>query len=70
MSNVMEDLYRSEINCGAECFYDTGWNVWLGDNLNGYREQFDCSTWSEVEEWLTKKAMENYPDSEFARSRR
>jgi hypothetical protein len=48
-------------------FYDGGFNVRLGDGVNGFLEEGQVSTWAEVEEWLRKQALAHYPDSQFAR---
>jgi hypothetical protein len=32
---VMRKLYESEINCALSCFWDNGWDVKLGDEMNG-----------------------------------
>jgi hypothetical protein len=37
MSNLeetMQSLYDSEINCRVSCFWDGGWDVFIGDEIN------------------------------------
>lgn len=36
LGSVMAALYRSEINCSVSSFWDAGWEVRLGDEINGY----------------------------------
>ena len=33
---VMKNLYESEINCSISSFWDNGWDVKLGDEMNGF----------------------------------
>ncbi len=44
--DVLARLYRSEINVSISTFWDMGWEVKLGDELNGYRVEttIDCPT--------------------------
>jgi len=48
-------------------FWDDGFYVRLGDEMNGFRAEGHCMTWSEVELWLDEAARIHYPDSEYAR---
>jgi hypothetical protein len=42
--------------------------VHLGDELNGYRAEGQCSSWEEVERWLDEQARIHYPDSDYGRT--
>jgi hypothetical protein len=48
-------------------FWDGGFDVRLGDAMNGFLEQDTVKTWSQVEEWLRTAALRHYPDSAFAK---
>jgi hypothetical protein len=65
---LMQRLYDSEINLTVQfsSFYDGGFIVKIGDNLNGFRAEDQVQKWSDVEKWLRMKAIELYPDSKFA----
>jgi len=63
----MQRLYDSEINVAVSSFWDDGFYVKLGDEMNGYRAEGRCQTWADVEEWLEGMARIHYPDSAFAR---
>lgn len=72
--NVLEDLYDSEINCGLSSFWDSGFNVWIGDEANGYAARANVDphdrdpAWlRNAAAWLRDQACALYPDSEFAR---
>lgn len=68
MIKILKDLYDSEINFGIFSFWDAGYQITLGDPVNGIhaREHFD-----DLEiglSWLAAMAVEKYPDSDFAKS--
>lgn len=66
LTTVMEALYDSEINCSVSCFWDNGWDVKLGDPMNGYKAEANFRYLWEAADWLKTEAMERYPDSQFA----
>ena len=47
--SVMQRLYDSEINAWVSSFWDDGFYVRLGDEMNGFRAEGRCMTWDEVE---------------------
>lgn len=53
---TLRHLYSLEINCGLACFWDGGWDVWIGDELNGYAAEGNVDTISEVAPWLRNAA--------------
>jgi hypothetical protein len=57
----------AKINATVSSFYDDGFYVKLGDEMNGFRAEGRCATWAEVEEWLAAMARIHYPTSAFAR---
>ncbi|MBN9034973.1 MAG: hypothetical protein J0H53_02795 [Rhizobiales bacterium] len=65
--NVMQALYDSEINFSVSTFWDDGFEIKLGDAMNGYRAETKVRTWAEVEPWLKAAALEHFPESGFAR---
>jgi hypothetical protein len=66
--SIFQRLYDSEINFEVSVFYDAGFDVRLGDALNGFLAQRKVGTWAEAEAWLHEQALVHYPDSEFAKS--
>ena len=65
---ILRDLYDSEINFSVSCFWDGGYDVKLGDPLNGWdAEVTGLHNWHEVAHWLKEAAISLYPDSTFAR---
>lgn len=65
--DVMKALYNSEINVSISCFWDGGWDVKLGDKMNGYKAEDNFYRVDEAASWLVNKAKKAYPNSEFAK---
>jgi hypothetical protein len=51
-TSIFQQLYEAEINFEVSCFWDDGFQVRLGDRMNGYRAEAHVATWQEVEAWL------------------
>ncbi len=66
--SVCQLLYESEINFSISCFWDGGFEVKLGDELNGIVAQTRVDKWDELERWLRSEALRQYPESQFARA--
>lgn len=70
LGQLIGDLHGSEINGEISWFYDGVWRVRLGDEWNGYQAEETFNTLSKTAEWLRRKAVEIYPDSDFAKDYR
>lgn len=70
MSTVLKDLYDSEINIMISTFWDSGYDIKLGDPMNGYPAHTNVDTWEEVEAWFEEQALKHFPGSVFAMKRR
>lgn len=68
--SILQKLYDSEINAKIEWFWDGGFEVSLGDPMNGWLDSLNTRDWSEAEGWLRAKAIERYPNSTFAKAER
>jgi hypothetical protein len=70
LGTVLSALYHSEINVSISCFWDDGWQVKIGDEMNGFKTEknFPNDKIGLIGEWLTRKAKELYPDSVFAKA--
>ena len=64
--SILQRLYDSEINFEVSGFYDAGFDVRLGDHLNGFLAEGKVETWAEVEAWLRDQVLAHFPDSKFA----
>ena len=64
--STLQRLYDSEINFEVSGFYDSGFDVRLGDYFNGFLAHGKANTWTEVEAWLREQALVLFPDSKFA----
>lgn len=78
LSDILAGLYASEINCSILWLWDGGFDVKLGDEMNGWNaETTVTTTGSGVEAanvalaraatWLVAQALYHYPQSAFAR---
>lgn len=81
LTSVLARLYASEINCSISSFWDGGFDVKLGDEMNGWKaettimtEGFGVETvqaaLETVATWLTAQAIYHFPQSDFAHSLR
>ena len=70
LSAVLSGLYRSEINCGVESFWDAGFDAWIGDDMNGRKAErtFDRREFGEIAGWLHAEALRLYPGSQYAKT--
>lgn len=65
--SVFQDLYDSEINFSISTMWDGGFDVKLGDDINGFKAETTVNRFGEVEPWLTEAAIKHRPHSTFAR---
>ena len=63
---ILTDLYASEIDFSLTCLWDGGFTARLGDELNGFKGEYNCYTITEATEFLRYQAILSYPKSEFA----
>jgi hypothetical protein len=70
LASLLEDLHDSEMNGEIGWFYDRVWRAKIGDPWNGFRAETDgLLSLGQAAEWLRSKAIELYPNSEFAKAR-
>jgi len=69
LGTIIDALYESEINCSISGFWDAGFTVKLGYELNGFLAEKDCKNSSEAAEFLDQSAREHYPGSVYALGR-
>jgi hypothetical protein len=60
--HVLQWLYDQEINAKIEWLWDSGFDVAIGDALNGWQAKTNVRTWAEVEAWLRVTVEELYPE--------
>ena len=71
LASLIEDLHDSEINGEIGWFFEGVWRAKIGDPWNGYKAEIDgLMSLTEAAEWLRLKAIELYPNSEFAKAYR
>jgi hypothetical protein len=67
LETLVKALHGSEINGEIAWYYDNVWTVKIGDARNGYQAQATVLSLIEAANWLRHKAIELYPNSEFAK---
>ncbi len=60
-TDIAQRLYDSEINFSISCFWDGGFTVKIGDELNGFVAKETVGTYDEALAWLELTADEHYP---------
>jgi len=65
--SVFQDLYHSEINFAVSTAWDLGFDVKLGDEMNGYCAEANFRRFGQIEPWLIEQAINHFPNSEFTR---
>ncbi len=63
MSDIPQRLYDSEINFSISCFWDGGFDVKLGDDINGFVAEGHAKTFDEAVAWFDREARKHYPGS-------
>lgn len=53
--NLPQQLYDREINFSISTFWDGGFTVKIGDELNGFRAETTVATYAEALEWLEQQ---------------
>jgi hypothetical protein len=66
LSEVLDKLYDSELNFSISCFWDGGFDVKLGDPMNGYVAEGNVKTADQAAAWLDKQARIHFPASKYA----
>jgi hypothetical protein len=65
-AQLIQDLYDSEINARIEWLYDVGFEVTVGDALNGEIVTGHAKTFTEAIDWLRATVVTFAPGSAFA----
>jgi hypothetical protein len=65
LTSALQALYDREINCGLGSFWDQGYRVWIGDDMNGIKAErwFDASKLDEAAKWLFEEAERLNPSA-------
>ncbi|WGD55086.1 hypothetical protein QA641_15015 [Bradyrhizobium sp. CB1650] len=66
-ARILQGLYDTEVN-SIVAFWDAGFEVKLGDDLNGFVAEAHVKSVAEAAEWLRAQAVEHYPESVFAKA--
>lgn len=68
LESVIRRAYASEINVGLQSFWDAGFHVWIGDDVNGLQAQdnFAVEDLADVPAWIDEAIRRIYSDSDYA----
>ena len=67
-TQILQDIYASELNIAIGWFWDAGMYFGLGDDANGWKAEMDgFYDFNEGLKWLMERIFEHYPDSEFTK---
>jgi hypothetical protein len=69
IETVMKRLYESEINCSIGSFWDNGWDVKLGDEMNGFVAEGNFHTLDEAADFLDREARKHFAESVYSLGR-
>ena len=64
---ILKALYASEIGVSLSSFPDAGWNVRLGDAVNGFKAEASFRNLDDAGPWLVEMARKHYPESVFVK---
>jgi len=62
MNKIFENLYKCEINWSIKTFWDNGYEVVLGDEMNGIIDQTNVDTMMNAAIWLDNKAKHHFEE--------
>ena len=68
MKHLFKQLYDSEINLQFSWFWDTGFDIKIGDIMNGFSTEFNSYDLDECEQWIIDTVIELYPNSLFTKT--
>ena len=65
IDEAIADLFRREINCGCETFFDAGIRLWISDQMNDRRAETQLSRghFAESGQWLIDAARQLFPEA-------
>ena len=63
MIKELEDIQKREINWQISCFYDAGFTVKIGDEMNGFKWEGQYPSLNEAISCLIDKINELYPNT-------
>lgn len=68
IADELQPIYDSEINIRISWLWDGGIDVWIGDDLNGYRAQDTVVSVADIVPWLQEAIAHFYQNSTYAKT--
>jgi hypothetical protein len=70
LETILQDLYDSEINIEISWIWDGGFNIKLGDEMNGFKDDDNVQRGEYIVDTIIKLAWKYYPNSKFVKKYR
>lgn len=64
---TLQDIQDSEINFQLNTFWDGGFDIVLGDEINGTIEENNFDKLQDAADWLVTAVLKHFPDSKFSK---
>jgi hypothetical protein len=68
LADELQKIYDAEINVRIGWFWDSGIEIRLGDEMNGYVAEENVRTMAEILPWLQEAIAHFYPESPYVAS--
>jgi len=69
MKKELQKIYDSGINIHISTFWDGGWDLKLGDIMNGYKTESCVDSVDEIIPWFQEQIAIHYPNSEYMKTK-
>lgn len=63
----LQKIYDSEINFSISTLWDGGFDLKLGDKVNGFKVESSVGLAEEILPWLQSQIKIHFPDSKYIR---
>lgn len=67
MKKLIQALYDSEINLEIKWVWDSGFDIRIGDKMNGFVHQFYCDTVEEMEQQIETNVKKYFPKFNYTK---
>ena len=65
LEDELQKIYDSEINVSISSLWDAGFDVKLGDEMNGFPEETQVRTVADILPWLQQAIAKHFPESQY-----
>ena len=65
MKEFFNWMHKNEMNFSIEAFYDGGFTVRLGDDMNGFKDSANAGDFGEIPRMLLAMCKKHYPNTDW-----